>query len=112
MATLTVQDLVEDGIDPTYAAADAAGDEFAWEKGVFLHVKNGDASSHTVTVASQWSNLRPGLATDDLAVAVPAGEERLIGPLYRPAYRDSDGNVQVSYDAVTSVTVGVFAVSQ
>lgn len=105
MATLTVQQMIDDGLEPTYAAADVAGDEFTWSSKAFLHVKNGDANPHTVTVASQYTNLGPGLQTLDLAVAIPANEERMIGPLAESAFKDSTGLVQVTYDAVTSATV-------
>lgn len=110
MAELTVQALDEDGITPSYDNAAAGGDEFAYDEHAFIHVKNGDASEHTVTIPSQYtaSEVKPGLQTQDLAVAVPAGEERMIGPFYEPAYKDSNGMVQITYDAVTSVTVGVF----
>lgn len=109
MATLTVQQAVPAGLNPSYASADGTGDEFAWGRHTFLHVKNGDASEHTATIASQYSSDPPGLTSNDLAVAIPAGEERIIGPLDEHAYKDSDGMVQVSYDAVTSVTVAAIS---
>ncbi|MEA3250145.1 MAG: hypothetical protein U9Q35_00975 [Pseudomonadota bacterium] len=109
MATLTVQKSSIDGIAPTYAAADIAGDEFAWGRSAFLHVKNGDAASHTVTIASQVT-ARPGIAPADIAVAVPAGEERIIGPFTEGAFKDGNGSVQVGYDAVASVTVAAISV--
>lgn len=109
MATLTVQQMDAAGLEPSYAAADAGGDEFTWSKWSFLHVKNGDASSHDVTITEQRTADIPGYAQADLVVSIPAGEERMIGPLDRQAYQDVDGLVQVSYDGVTSVTVAAIA---
>lgn len=111
MATLTVQDMDASGLEPSYDAADAAGDEFEWEQHAFLHVKNGDGSPHTVTVAEQRTVDIPGYTQADLEVTVPAGEERMIGPFSRQAYQDSDGMVQVSYDAVTDVTLAAIALA-
>lgn len=110
MATLSVQTIDRSGLSPSYASAAAGGDQFAWGERRFIHVKNGDTAEHTVTVASQYSDAPQGLDSADLAVAVPAGEERIVGPFSERAFADSDGNVQLSYDAVTSVTVAVLEV--
>ena len=109
MATLTVQKADFDGLNATYDPADVAGDQFAWGSNIALIVKNDDASSHTVTITSQRAATQ-GYTTADTTVTVPAGEERIIGGLLRDAFRDSDGFVQVSYDAVTSVTVAAISV--
>lgn len=45
-----------------------------------------------------------------MAVAVPDGEERIIGPFSKNRFDDVDGKVQVTYSAVTSVTVAVVEV--
>lgn len=107
MATLSVQTISRSGLNPSYSSAAAGGDEFAWDSRRFVHVKNGDGSSHTLTVTSQYSAAPPGLTSDDLAVSIPAGEERIVGPFPETAFKDSDGNVQLTYDAVTSVTIAV-----
>lgn len=108
MATLTVTQMAETGTQPSLTAAAAGGDSWSWTDSAFVYLTNGDASSHTVTITSEAVD-EPGLAVTDLAVAVPAGESRMIGPIDK-AYKGSDGNVDMSYDAVTSVTVGVFKV--
>lgn len=109
MATLTPQKADFDGLAPVFAAADVAGDEFPWAQQTVLYVKNGDASPHTVTIASQYT-ARPGLTPTDVEVVVAAGEEAVIGDLTRDGFRDANGNVQVTYDAVTSVTVAAITV--
>lgn len=113
MPTLNVEDIVEAGLDATYNAADAGGDDFVNDssKRIFLHVKNGDASSHTVTVSAIESSLDiPGyglMSKNDIAVAVPAGEERFIGPFPRFAFGNTPA---IAYDDVTGVTVAVVKV--
>lgn len=104
MAVLTIQPAAHTGLNPSYAAASAGGDQFPPGEDVMLHVKNADATSKTVTVLSPTPCSQG--ATHNLAVAVPAGTERMIGPL--PAGRfaqPSTGLVHVTYSAVTAVTV-------
>ncbi len=109
MATLSVQNIDLTGLKPTYANATALGDEFVNTTGrVFLHVKNGDATDKTVTIASQ-KTCDQG-ETHNIAVAIPASEERLIGPLTTGRFNDGDGKVQVTYSAVTSVTVAAIQI--
>jgi hypothetical protein len=38
---------------------------------------------------------------------VPASGERMIGPI-QDAFKDGNGQAQITYDAVTSVTVAAF----
>lgn len=103
MATLTTQVMALAGLNPTYVAAAAGGDKIKPGDGVFLHVKNGDASSHTVTLVTPGDV--EGLAVADRAVAVPAGQDRMI-PVPVGLYRNPvDGLASITYDAVTSVTV-------
>lgn len=110
MADLTIQDIVEAGLAASYDPAAAGGDAVLNLSGdVFLHVKNGDVSSHTVTVTAQDSSEEvPGfgaMTKANLAVAVPASGERFIGPFPRQAFNDAGGDVQITYDDVTSVTI-------
>lgn len=108
MATLTVQTIDEDGLDATYSAASAGGDDFPNTPAgrIFLHAKNGDASSHTVTVAALDSSISidglGALTKSDASVAIPAGEERFLGPFPYGAFGSSPA---ITYDAVTSVTI-------
>jgi hypothetical protein len=103
MALLTVQQIVRTGLNPSYQAAAGGGDSIPNSAGrVFLHVKNGGGSSINVTLNSQ-TNCDQGFDHDEV-VAVPNGGERIIGP-FPARFQDSSGNVQVTYSAVTSVTV-------
>lgn len=106
MATIAVQNIINTGLDPVFAAASAGGDKAITGPGAYLEVKNGGGSAVTVTLAT------PGTVDGDLAVAdrtvsVPAGGSRKVAlpHLYR---NPSDGLAAISYSAVTSVTVAVF----
>lgn len=110
MATLTKQTVDRDGLNATYDAAASGGDQWANGGQEVLHVKNGDTAGHTVTVASQVAAPVPGTAKSDVAVTVPAGEERFIGPFPKGNFNDANGNAQITYDAVTSVTLAVLEI--
>ena len=66
-----------------------------------LRVKNGSASSITVTVVVPGSTY--GQANPDVPVVVAAGTEAAIGMI--PGALAVDGVVSVEYTAVTTVTV-------
>lgn len=108
MAALSVQKVTLSGVSPTFAAADVAGDSFANSGRVYLHVKNGGASSITVTVNSQTA-CNQGF-DHDVAVTVAAAAESQIGPFPKSRFDDATGKVLVSYSAVTSVTVAAVEV--
>ena len=107
MATLTVETASAAGLEATFNSCAGGGDEFENNGATYLIFKNGDASSKTITVVSQKTV--GGLAVADQAIVVGAGEERVIGPLPKAIYNDIDGNVQLTYSAVTSCTIAVFS---
>lgn len=84
-------------------AAASLGDTAPVGPGRFLAVVNGDASSHTATVATPGTV--SGLAIPDATLVVAAGKTGLL-PL-APLFRGASGRATVTYDAVTSVTVAV-----
>ena len=109
MATLAVNDAsAEGGAAITAVAADVAGDEFSWGENTHFEVENGGGSPVTVTLTAQatTSNVKNfgNMSRADVAESVAAGEVRRI-PAPPRAFRDATGNVQVTYSAVTSVTV-------
>lgn len=108
MAVLAVQKIVKTGLSPSFVAAEAGGDEFANSGRTFLHVKNEGTGSIDVTVDSVKA-CDQGF-DHDLVVAVPNGEERLIGPFEPGRFNNSASRVAVSYSGVTSVTVAALEV--
>ena len=106
MATLTIKTLDRTGLDVTVAdaAADVGGDEFANDGSrTFYSVNNGSGSPVTVTFVTPVTV--DGLAVADRDVVVAAGSTSLIGPFPRSDYNDANNMVQVTYSAVTTVTV-------
>lgn len=112
MATLATQSIARAGIVPAYAAAAGGGDRFTPGARTFAHIKNGSGGSITVTVVTPrtdaWGN-----AIADNAVAIAAGVEKMIGPFPAEAYgATADGLGDLTYSGVTSLTIGIFDVSQ
>lgn len=109
MAALSTQPATVAGTTPSFVAANAGGDTAEPGSDNVLHVKNASGGSITVTVASPTPCSQG--STHPLVVAVPAGQERIIGPL--PAGRfaqPSSGRVDITYSAVTSLTVAVYRI--
>lgn len=107
MAVLSVQTVLQSGISPTFAAATTgAGDSFANDGRVYLHVKNASASAITVTVDS-FTPCNHGF-DHDLVISVPAGGEKIIGTFQPNRFNNESNMVKVTYSAVTSVTVATF----
>jgi hypothetical protein len=105
MAELSVQEITIDGTVVTFAAAAGGGDTFPNTGKEILVVKNDSASSITVTIDSQ-AECSFGFDHDPV-ITVGAGVSREIGPFKPQRYNDADGMVNVSYSAVTTVTVAV-----
>lgn len=111
MAALTTNTVPRAGLqaDDKLVAADAAGDDCATGRGVFLIANNGSAGPLDVVLAT------PGVIDGDLnieerTVSVPAGGESIIPVTNR--YRDpGTGRGTITYPGgVTSLSVAVFAV--
>lgn len=108
MAELSVGTISRSGLTPALVAVSSA-DTFknpATER-TLLYVKNDGGVSVTVTVPVQT---QPSLLGDfgsgtlsDVSVAIPAGEERMIGP-FAAAFTDEDGFAHAQFSATASVT--------
>jgi hypothetical protein len=104
MATLPYVQPTIAGTNPAFAAAAGGGDKVAPNDRGYLHYKNGSGSTITVTVVVP-GNTRYGQANPDVAVAIPAGADRLIGPFPADLADPTDGLVAITYSGVTSLTV-------
>ena len=107
MALLTAQAIAPTGTTVTFAAASVGGDTVkpSNDRSKLL-VDNGSGGSITVTIPVHRSTL--GLDLPDRQVIVAAGVVKAI-PLL-PLYVDpADGIIDITYSAVTSVTVAVIA---
>ncbi len=101
--------IVKAGVEPVYTGSLSTSDvyQFVNDGKTFLHVKNGGGSPDVVTIVSE--QISDGLALADRTVNVPAGEERMIGPLVPAVYNDGAGLVNVSHSFITTVTQAVFS---
>lgn len=110
--SVTTQDIVRAGVTSTLTAPTVDGDVIDCGR-VFVEVDNGSGASVTVTV--QATAMIDGLDVEDLAVVIPAGATKKLGPFNvstfgRPSTDGVDkGRAYVDYSSVTSVTRAVFA---
>jgi len=91
----------------TLVAANSGGDSFPNTGVERFRVRNGDASSKTVTIVAQKAAGCPAGTLHNLVLTVAAGEEQVVKNLDTVRFNDSNGRVNITYSAVTSVTVGV-----
>lgn len=117
MAVLTVQNAAFTGINHTYAAADVAGDSFLNpdDNRTFVMFKNSNATARTLTIAGNATS-KPGFGDISAAdmgetVTIPGsgtnGGECMVGPFPAGRFNDSNGRVNMTYSAVTGLTVSV-----
>ncbi len=113
MATLSKQTFDEAGQDLTLSAAASGGDQFDNTGGdkPKLIIKNGDTAGKTVTITAQNTSFEFGrsgkVVKQDQSLTVAAGSVGIMGPFATDAFNDSNGNVQITYSAVTSLEVAV-----
>ena len=102
MATLSIQQIDLDGLEPSYAAAAELGDDFLNDGNTFFHAKKSSVEDVTLTFDSV-------LACDqgydhDLEVTLPGNSEILVGP-FPKRFNDESNKVSVGYSAYADVTV-------
>jgi|TARA_R110000764_G_scaffold139597_1_gene227636 hypothetical protein len=117
MAKLTPQKINDFGVISTLAAATAAGDEFDNSGVEFLHVKNGHATAtYVVTITARVTNIHHqqfGTVTkSNITKSVLPGQDAFIGPFKQGAFNDANNRVQITYDAVTTLSVAVLYLDQ
>ena len=84
-------------------SAGVAGDSFPNDGDVVLHVYNGSGSNVTVTIATPATPKSLGIAP--VTRVVGASNIVIFGPFPPAVFNNSNGEVNVTYSAVTSVTV-------
>jgi len=108
MAALTVNTIDYDGLNvaSAYVAA-AASQEFANDGRTFVHVKNTDGSSHTITFTTTATVSGLAVADNTVTIAATTGEQ-MIGPFPTSVYNASDGNIDITWSDTTGMTIAVF----
>jgi len=112
MATLTVQTIASTGLVPSYAAAAVAGDKFLNDGRTFIQIKNTNAATRLITITAQkTSTTKPGfgpLTVSNYTYTIAATTGDVMLGAFPQAFNDGDGNVNVTYEAVTNVSIGAF----
>jgi hypothetical protein len=107
MATLTTQIPTLLGITPTYAAVTGGGDACECSTDIFLHFKNTNAATCTVTLVSPAANSTHTNAPYVVAgVVIPATTgDKMIGPIDPGIFKDpTTGLCSITYTGTTTNT--------
>ena len=116
MAELTIQQITEAGGSVTYTAANSGGDTADNGGGTFLHIKNGGGSEITVTITAQTTSVDSSIYGDltkaNASIAIAASGEAFIGPFKQSAFNNANGEIAITYSAVTSVTIAALYMTQ
>src|SRR3954468_16571349 len=109
MATIAVTQATTAGVaPPTFVAAAGGGDQFTNNGKTLFEVKNGGGSPVTVTFVRQAACSQGVVHTTTVSVPATTGD-RICGPFDPAVFNDSNGFCQVTYSAVTSVTVAAYS---
>ena len=105
--TLAPQRLVQGGLAPVRQAVLTADVYLAANDGrVALHVRNNGVGAVNVTVVTQAQVA--GNAIADRVVAIPAGQERMIGDLPPAVFNDPNNLLRVQFDTQDTIDLLVF----
>lgn len=102
-SVLTVSDISRSGLALALAAANADGHLLPNTGKECLIIANADSGAHVVSAAIVRTV--DGVTPAPKSISVPAGATRLWGPFAREDYNNGSGQVAISFDGVTGVTV-------
>ena len=108
MAVLTTYTIDYDGVnvESAYAAA-ASSQEFVNDGRTFIHIKNASGAPITATLTTAGTVQGHAIADTIVTVGATTGEQ-MAGPFDRSLYNAADGNIDITWSATSSVTIGVF----
>lgn len=111
MALLAAQEILLAGTTPSYTAVNAS-DTFAPGPDIFLHVKNTNAATRDVGIATTKTGVG-GLAIADAGGTIPATTgDKMYGPFPANHFADaSTGLATVTYTATAGVTAALLKLS-
>ena len=104
MATLTTQQVTRAAITPTYAAVTGGGDACEVGDDIFLHFKNTNAATYTVTLAiPSGSSPYANVTYTNVAVTIPATTgDKMIGPVGALFKDPTTGLCTITYTGTTT----------
>ena len=106
MATLTVQDTSQTGLNPSFTAV-AASDVFANDGFTVIEVKNAGGTQDVVTIDSLVA-CNQGSDHDSVTTVPVTTGDRIIGPFSPARFNNANGQVTVAHSFTTSVTCAVY----
>lgn len=104
MATLTTQSITRAGVTPSYAAVTGGGDACEVGDDIYLHFKNTNAATYTVTLAiPSAASTYPNVTYTNPAVTIPATTgDKLIGPISALFKDPTTGLCTITYTGTTT----------
>ncbi len=95
-------------MNTTYSAANVDGHSFANSGRTFLHARNNHTAAITLTFQTPLQV--GGVDVEEVAVQIPVGEERMVGPFAPAVFNQSGAVVYVDFDLITNLTVAAIQV--
>jgi hypothetical protein len=105
-AALGLQQVVRNGLTPSYGAANAAGHSLPNSGKEMIHVKT---TTNAIVVTIQTPVAVDGLAVAERTISIGTSSERMIGPFPPGTYNQADGSVYIDLDVVTGVTIAAIS---
>lgn len=108
-ASLSVQVITPDGLEPAFVAANTDGVSVQNNGNMYLEVVNGHTSAtHTATI--DHPGTIDGLVVANRTVAVPPAKTRKIGPFTARYNQLGTTYINVDFDSVTGLSIGAFRI--
>ena len=117
MATLQANKIIEGGLTSSTIACTTAGDDFVNSGIEFLKFVNTDATTYTITIAAQTTNVVHqnfgNLTKSNITKTIAQNVTVLMGPFKQNAFNDTNNKVQITYsEAPTAMTVELLYLQQ
>ena len=108
--TISVQNIVQAGLVVVHTGSLNIPDTHKVRNDgqTFIRVVNGGGSPAVTTIATPGNV--SGNAIADRVVSVAAGTEQNIGPFPTGVFNDSNGDINITFDFVTTVTIAALHV--
>jgi hypothetical protein len=105
---LLVQQVVREGVLPSYSSAPIGGHALPNSGAEFVHIKTGSSG---VVVTFQTPGMVDELPVDDRIEAIGPNSSQIFGVFPPSIYNQADDHVYIDFDTVVGVTIGAFRVS-
>ncbi len=103
---LTLAQMSHNGVELVPVAAETDGNAWANNGNTWLYVLNGSGGNVVVTIKTPLTV--EGIAVAEITKTLAAGEDWIFGTFSTRIFNQTNGEVHVDYDSITSVTVQAF----